>query len=117
MTLIAQFVRRKGLDHLVAFLACTLLVVFAVGAKVAVYHPQERGTRTIAAAKAWEAKQVLADAGPAMGAILPEPELTLILLLSLCVALVVVPREEERAGFHPQMEGIPAVAMRPPPAA
>ena len=115
MTVIAHSVRRKGLDHTIAFLVCTLLVIFAIGAKVALYHPTEPGTRAIAAAKAWQAKQVLADAEPAMAAIVPQADLTLMVLLSLCVVLVVIPRQEERAGFHPQMEGIPSVAVRPPP--
>lgn len=116
MTLIAHYARRKGLDHVIAFLVCTLLVVFAVGAKVAMYHPTEPGTRPIAAAKAWQAKQMLADAEPAMAAIVPQIEPTLITLLSLCVVLILLPREDERPGFHIQMQGPPSVAVRPPPA-
>ena len=111
----AHFVRRKGLDHLIAFLVCTLLVIFAVGAKVAMYHPTEPGTRPIAAAKAWQAKQMLTDAEPAMAAVVPQTELTLILLLSFWVVLVVLPREEERSAFHLRMDGLPSVSVRPPP--
>lgn len=113
---IAHFVRRKGLDHLIAFLVCTLLVIFAVGAKVAMYHPTERGTRPIAAAKAWQAKQMLTVAEPASVGIVPQTELTSILLLSFCVLLTLLPRQEERPGFHIQMQGPPSVAVRPPPA-
>jgi hypothetical protein len=115
VTATAHFVRRKGLDHLIAFLVCMLLVIFAVGAKVAMYHPTERGARPIAAAKAWQAKQMLTDAEPALAAVVPQTEATLIALLGLCVVLAVVAREEERPGFHPQMEGLPSVAVRPPP--
>jgi hypothetical protein len=101
---------------MIAFLFCALLVIFAVGAKVAAYHPTERGARPIAAMKAWQAKQTLADVEPAMAAIVPKTELMLIALLSLCVVVAVLPRDEERPGFHPQMEGLPSVAVRPPPA-
>jgi hypothetical protein len=51
-----------------------------------------------------------------MAAIVPKTELMLIALLSLCVVVAVLPRDEERPGFHPQMEGLPSVAVRPPPA-
>ena len=101
---------------MIAFLVCTLLVIFAVGAKVAMYHPTEPGTRPIAAAKAWQAKQMLADAEPAMAAIVPQTEMTLITLLSFCVVVMLLPREDERPGFHIQMQGPPSVAVRPPPA-
>jgi hypothetical protein len=115
VTAIAHFVRRKGLDHVIAFLVCTLLVIFAIGAKVAMYHPTEPGTRPIAAAKAWQAKQMPADVEPAMAAVVPQIELTLTALLSLGVVFAVILREEERPGFHLQMEGLPSVAVRPPP--
>jgi hypothetical protein len=115
VTLITNYARRKGLDHVIAFLVCTLLVIFAVGAKVAMYHPSEPGTRPIAAAKAWQAKQMLADAEPAMAAIVPQTKPTLTTFLSLCVVLILVPREDERPGFHIQMQGPPSVAVRPPP--
>jgi hypothetical protein len=101
---------------MIAFLVCTLLVIFAVGAKVAMYHPTEPGTRPIAAAKAWQAKQMLADAEPASVVIVPQPELPLVFLLSLCVVLTLLPRRQERPGFHIQMQGPPSVAVRPPPA-
>jgi hypothetical protein len=101
---------------MIAFLVCTLLLIFAVGAKVALYHQTEPGMRRIAATKAWQAKQMLTDAEPASVAIVPQTELTLVVLLSLCVVLVVMPREQERPGFHSQMEGLPSVAVRPPPA-
>lgn len=93
-----------------------LLVIFAVGAKVAMYHPTEPGMRRIAATKAWQAKQMLADTEPVAVAVVPETKLTLILLLSLCVVVTLLPREEERPGFHIQMQGPPSVAVRPPPA-
>jgi hypothetical protein len=115
VTSTAHFVRQKGLDHVIAFLICTLLVIFAVGAKVAMYHPTEPGTRPIAATKAWQAKQMLADTEVGVEAIVPQTELALAVLLSLWVVLV-VRREEERPGFHVQMQGLPSVAVRPPPA-
>ena len=101
---------------MIAFLVCTLLLIFAVSAKVAMYHPTERGTRPIAAAKAWQAKQMLAAAEPAPVAIIPRTELPLIFMLGLCVVLTLLPRREERPGFHIQMQGPPSVAVRPPPA-
>ena len=116
VTAIAHSVRRKGLDHVIAFLVCTLLVIFAVGAKVAVYHPTEPGVRVIAAAKAWQAKQMPVDAEPLMDAIIPQTDLALTVLLSLCVVIAVIPREDKRRGFHSGMEYCPSVAVRPPPA-
>jgi hypothetical protein len=115
VTATAHFVRRKGLDHLIAFLVCTLLVIFAIGAKVAMYHPTERGARPIAAAKAWQAKLMLTDTEPLINAIVPQTDVTLIVLLSLCVVLALIPREDERQGFHLQMGYLPSVAVRPPP--
>jgi len=100
----------------IGFLVCALLVIFAVGAKVAMYHPSEPGTRPIAAAKAWQAKQMLADTAPATAAIVPQTVLTLITLLSLCVVVMLLPRSEERPGFPIQMHGNSSVAVRPPPA-
>ena len=107
---------RQALDHVIAFLVCTLLLIFAVGAKVAVYHPTEPGTRSIAATKAWQAKQMPTDVEPATVAIVPQAELMLILLLELFVVAAVMPRGEERSDFHLQMDGLPSVAVRPPPA-
>jgi hypothetical protein len=115
VTVIAHFMRPKGLDHVIAFLVCTLLVIFAVGAKVAMYHPSERGTRPIAAAKAWQAKQMLPDTEPRMAAIVPRAGPTLTVLLSLWVVLEMIPSEQERPRFHLQMQGLPSVAVRPPP--
>jgi hypothetical protein len=100
---------------MIGFLVCTLLLIFAVSAKVAMYHPTEPGTRPIAAAKAWQAKQMLTDAEPAPVAIVPQTELTPIFLLILCVVVTLLPRREERPGFHIQMQGSPSVAVRPPP--
>lgn len=99
---------------MVGFLVCMLLMIFAVGAKVAMYHPTEPGTRPIAAAKAWQAKQML-DTAPATVAIVPETELTLFLLLSVCVVVTLLPRTEELPGFPIQMQASPSVAVRPPP--
>lgn len=101
---------------MVGFLVCMLLVIFAVGAKVAMYHPTEPGTRPIAAAKAWQAKQMPVAAEPAAVAIVPQTELTLTLLLSVCVVLALLPCMEELPGFPIQMQGAPSVAVRPPPA-
>ena len=98
---------------MIAFLVCTLLLIFAVGAKVAVYHPTEPGTRSIAATKAWQAKQLPTNVEPALIPIAPQAEL--ILLLELLVVVGVMPRAEERSDFHLQMYGLPSVAVRPPP--
>lgn len=96
-------------------MVCTMLVLFAVGAKVAVYHPQEPGTRSIACAKVWPAKQMLTEPGVATAPIVPQAAAALVMLLSLFVVVVVVPRERERIRVRARFDGLTPLAVRPPP--
>lgn len=113
--LIAQFVRRRVLDHVIAIGICALMLFFAVGSKVAWYHSNERGARSIAATKVWQAKNVAADSDqPGTGAIL-QTAVELIALLSLCFLVMVLPSERERSGYRLPTENFAALAVRPPP--
>lgn len=115
MRFIAQFVRRRGLDHGIALGICALLLIFAVTSKVAAYHPRELAARSIAATKVWQAKSVPA------GSEVVNPGVTLlsielVLLLSLCLVSAGPSLEREYPESHSPIENFAALAMRPPPA-
>ena len=111
-----QFVRRQGLDHMIAFTVCALLVFFAIGAKVAMYHPTEPGARSIASAKVWMVKQPLADSGVGMIPLAPQSAVAVVLLLSLCILSVPLPPRCEQARPSSKTESLTPLAVRPPPA-
>ena len=112
---IANFVRRKGLDHSIAFAICGLLLFFAVGTKVAAYHPNRPGARPIVATKVWQAKQLL-DSETADAQLTSPTALTLVLLFNLCLMAVPMPRRSPSLSFHRlRIEGLPSLAVRPPP--
>jgi hypothetical protein len=115
MRLIAQFVRRRGLHHLIAIAICALMLFFAVGSKVAAYHSKELAARSIAATKVWQAKHVVSDFEAGATNVTLQTAVEFILLLSLCLLVAEPTLERERSGWHPPMENFAALAMRPPP--
>lgn len=115
--LIAQFVRRRGLDHVIAVAICALMLFFAVSSKVAAYHSKELAARSIAATKVWQAKSMAPDSAIGVPGVTLQTAVEPVFLLSLCLAMVELPLERERAvASHHAMENFAALAMRPPPA-
>jgi hypothetical protein len=114
--LIAQLARRKELNHLIAIAICSLLLVFAVGSKVAAYHSKEQAARSIAALKVWQAKQVATGAQTAPIPVLPSAALAVVCLFFLSVAVHDLQLGRELTGFHLQSQGFSPAAVRPPPA-
>jgi hypothetical protein len=113
--LIAQFARRRGLDHVIAIAICALLLFFAVGSKVAAYHSKELAARSIAATKVWQAKSVASDPDAVGASVTLQTAMELVFLLSLYLAVAEVPFEREGSDWHPPIENFAALAMRPPP--
>ena len=113
---IAQFARRRRLDHVIAVSLCALMLFFAVGSKLAWYHSKEVGARSIAATKVWKAKSVAVDSASPGSNVPLQTAVQLIFLLSLCLVWVEPSRKSEEPVFHPPLESFAALAMRPPPA-
>ena len=114
--MIAQFARRQGLHHVIAIAICALMLVFAVGSKVAAYHSKELAARSIAATKVWQAKQVVADSEQVRTSVTPQTFMELVFLLGLCFSVVQLPLERERSDWPAPLENFAVLAMRPPPA-
>ena len=113
--MIAQFVRRRGLDHVIAISICALMLFFAVGSKVAWYHSKEQAARSIAATKVWKAKSVAVDSQRPDVSVPFQAAVELILLFSLVFVLAGPTLEREDAFFPLPVENFAALAMRPPP--
>jgi hypothetical protein len=113
--MIAQFVRRRGLDHVIAIAICALMLFFAVGSKVAWYHSKGLAARSIAATKVWKAKSVAVDPEPTDVSVPFQAAVELIVLFSLFLVLAEPTLEREDAVFPLPVENFPALAMRPPP--
>lgn len=101
---------------MIAFLLCALLGIFAIGAKVAMYHQREPGARPIAAAKAWVGKRVLAESGTTTVPVTPQAAVAVILLLSLCVVSIPLPHGCERSDLPSKIDDFTPFSVRPPPA-
>jgi hypothetical protein len=95
---------------------CGLMLFFAVGSKVAAYHPKELAARSIAATKVWQAKNVASDSEVADTGIALRTALELVLLLSLCLVVAVPQPERERPHRDLLADGYAPLAKRPPPA-
>lgn len=113
--MIAQFVRRRGLDHVIAIALCALMLFFAVGSKVAWYHSKEQAARSIAATKVWKAKSVAVDSQPTDVSVPFQTTVELILLFSLFLVLAGPALEHEDPVFALPVENFAPLAMRPPP--
>ena len=116
---ISQMNRRNTLRYAVGALLCWLLVVYAVGAKLALYHTQQPGAKSVAATKAWQDHDApIAIAGVEIAPVVAAmPQLNVgALLMSLVFAA---------AWLVPLDRAVPAVvrgfstelSVRPPPAA
>lgn len=116
---ISKMNSRSALRYAVGAMLCWLLVVYAVGAKLALYHTQQPGAKSVAATKAWQDHDLTispmeAQVAPALVA---APSLSIgALLLAAAFAVVwvlpAIPRVPAVVrGFSPHL------SVRPPPAA
>ncbi|WP_188757651.1 hypothetical protein [Edaphobacter acidisoli] len=110
--------RRSALRYAVGAMLCWLLVVYAVGAKLALYHIHQPGAKSVASTKAWQDHDinvVSADVqiAPAV-TVLPQVSVGALLLAMAFATVWVLPVERNAPtmvlGFSPEL------SVRPPPA-
>lgn len=106
---------RRYLQHAVAATFCALLFLFAVGTKLAAYHPHEAAAKPIASAKVWQATKSVPSSVEQVR--IPSYPVALIALLFGIFAMegaILVPVREVRAPGSPI--SFSPLAIRPPPA-
>jgi hypothetical protein len=105
---------RKYLRHIVAGTICALLFIFAVGTKVAAYHPHEAAAKPIASTKVWQTTKNVPPA-PEQIRIPTYPVALLVLLFGVFAmeGIAVTPAREVRAPGFPT--SFSPLAIRPPP--
>jgi hypothetical protein len=101
--------------HVIAGTVCALLLFFAVGAKLAAYHPHEQAARSIASTKVWQAT----DSAPSLveqAKVAPQSISPVGLWPSVLAVEYprVIPRRE--TFVSPPPPGLSPFAVRPPPA-
>ncbi len=116
---ISRMNNRSALRYAVGALLCWLLVVYAVGAKLALYHTTQPGAKSVAATKAWQDHDATVNPVDVQlaSAMVATPSLSIAaLLLAAALAVVWVLPDDPRvpAVFR---EFLPTLAVRPPPAA
>ena len=107
--------RRYRLHHGVAALVCSLVLVFAVGAKVAAYHTSDTAAKPIASAKMWQTSKA-APIEAVTAAIAGQPMILLMLLLTLPFAERILQQHREMTLPKARYLAFPPLAVRPPPA-
>lgn len=116
---ISKMNSRNALRYAVGAMLCWLLVVYAVGAKLALYHTTQPGAKYVAATKAWQDHDLTANSTdvtltPALIAA-PSLSLTALLLTAVFAVVWVLPVDPRVPatvrGFLPEL------SVRPPPAA
>lgn len=115
MRALAYFVCRKGVRHAIGVTVCALLLFFAVGTKLAWYHPQEQGARPIAATKLCDVTKCV-PSGAEQIHIAPQAAVLVVLLLSIVVVVAVSAERNTEVVFVPPLTGLSPFAVRPPPA-
>lgn len=114
---ISQMNTHRALRNAVGTILCWLLVMYALGAKLALYHPQQPGAKSVAATKAWQDHDApIATAGVEIAPVVAAmPQLNIGVLLMALVFEVVWLVSFDRAvpaevrGFSPEL------SVRPPP--
>jgi|GEM_PF-2498775 len=113
---LVRLVSRKGVRHAVTGILCALLLFFAVGNKLAWYHPHEAGAKSVAATKAWQTTDTPASSSE-QTKIVPQSLVMLALLLTAFpVAVSLLPRRSGEAAVFLPSSGFSPFAVRPPPA-
>lgn len=114
---ISQMNNRRALRYLIGAMLCWLLVVYAVGAKLALYHTGQPGARSVAATKAWQ-DQAVTSIEAEIAPVLATPSLMEAVAALLSMVFVAVwcvaedkPVPAEAHGFSPHL------SVRPPPIA
>ncbi|HEU5341311.1 hypothetical protein [Edaphobacter sp.] len=106
----------RVLRYLVGAMLCGLLLVYALGAKLALYHTGQPGARSVAATKAWQ-DQAIPSVEAEIAPVLATPSVmeAVAALLSLVFVAVWYVAEDKPVmavahGFSPHL------SVRPPPA-
>lgn len=117
---VPQLKEWRALRYAVGAMLCWLLVMYAVGAKLALYHQGQPGAKSVAATKAWQDNAIAAvdiQIAPVHVApvhlIFPTIEFAALLSLVLTTVLCLAPDAPVRAvasGFSHHL------FVRPPPA-
>jgi len=116
---ISQMNRRSALRYAVGAMLCWLLVMYAVGAKLALYHTHQPGAKSVAATKAWQDHDLpIASVDVEIAPVVAVPPSVGIGALLLVMAFTV-------AWVLPMERSVPAVvrgfslelSVRPPPVA
>lgn len=110
-----QLVRRNGFHHGIAAVVCSLLLFFAVGAKVAAYHTAEQGAKPIASAKMWQTSKA-APSEDETTTTTAQPVILLLMLLSVLAAGAVLLQRYDLVVRRDWHAAFPPLAVRPPPA-
>jgi hypothetical protein len=107
--------RRKALRYSIGVMLCWLLLMYAVGAKLALYHMGQPGARSVAATKAWEDHAVPSVDTEAAPVLATTAVINIgAVLLALVFAVVWRIAEDESARIH--VRGFsPHLSVRPPP--
>lgn len=109
-----QTMRRYGFHHGIAAVACSLLIIFAVGAKVAMYHTSDVSAKPIASAKMWQTSKA-APSEDEKATAPTQPIILLLLLLSLPVMEGMLLRGHYTPLRQLAYPVFPPLAVRPPP--
>lgn len=101
------------LRYAVGALLCGLLLVYALGAKLALYHTGQPGARSVAATKAWEdhAASVETQVAPVLAA----PVVLCLSVLAVPAVAVVWTVAPEPLLATPVRGFSPHLSVRPPP--
>lgn len=106
---------RKQWKYYFGGLLCYLLLVYAVGAKLALYHPRQPGAKSVAATKAWQNNAIPSvDVDIAPVHVTPSALHLIALALSLIFTAVWCVAMEEPVKARPSWFS-PYLSVRPPP--
>jgi hypothetical protein len=112
---LVHLICRKGVRHAVGVTVCALLLFFAVGTKLAWYHPQEQAARSIAATKVCDVTKCVPSGAEHIN-IAPQSVALVVLLLSFVTVVAVSAERHMEVVFVPPRPGLSPFAVRPPPA-
>ena len=105
---------RMRLRHFFGVALCCLLLSYAVGAKLALYHSQQPGAKSVASTKAWQDHTIRSEVENLTLPATPSPLELLEMLLGLVLMTVFYISLEEPAA--PVVCGrSPCLSLRPPP--
>lgn len=115
VTALMSMMRRNRFHSGIAALVCSLVLVFAVGAKVAWYHSSDQSVKPIASAKMWQTPKA-APSEDEKASVAAGPVILLVLLVEFLIADEILLRPRHTRVPQARFAGFPPLAVRPPPA-